>query len=393
MTGRDTGIRAHAVAAAEQRGPRRVRVAHLTSVHRPMDTRILHRECASLAAAGFDVTLIAAWPDSETQLAVTLNAVPRLEGKWRRLLRTVPAIGRTAWRSQHDLYHIHDPELLPVGLVLRLQGKSVVYDAHEDLPEQIRSKAWVPRPLRGPLARLGACCNWVAGRAFSGVVAATSQVSESFPAKRTCTVQNFPKLDELSNPDATPYAERKAVVAYIGDLTVIRGVKEATKAMALLPESLDARLSLAGTFSPEALKADIVALPGWDRVDWLGWQDRGGVKALLSEAKIGLVALHPVQNYREAQPVKLFEYMAAGLPVVASDFSQWRRFLDNGRAGVMVDPLDIGAIAGAIRWLLEHPEEAEAMGKRGQELVTKRFSWEKEAEKLVSFYNRILNAS
>lgn len=370
----------------------RHRVAHLTSVHRPMDTRILYRECASLAAAGFEVTLVAAWPGSDTGGEVMLRSVPRQQEKWQRLLRTVPAVARIAWDSQHDLYHLHDPELVPLGLALRLRGRRVVYDAHEDLPEQLRGKAWIPPQFRGVMARLGGCLNWVAGRGLSGVVAATDTIARSFPVGRTCTVQNFPNPEELSDPAAKPYEERDAVIVYVGDLTVIRGVCEATAAMGELPPHLEAQLKLAGTFNPPALMNEVSGTPGWERVEWLGFQDRGQVRSLLAEARVGLVTLHPLQSYRQSQPVKLFEYMVAGLPVIASDFPEWLPFLDGGRAGLVVDPLDPSAIAEAIEWMLTHPEQAEAMGRHGREVALRRFSWDREAEKLIAFYDKVLHA-
>ena len=357
-----------------------------------MDTRILHRECASLASAGFDVTLVAAWPDSDTRSDVVLRAVTRQRARWRRFVFTVPAIARIAWKSEDDLYHLHDPELVPLGLALRLGGRRVIYDAHEDLPEQFRGKSWIPAPLRGVTARLAGSITWAAGRGLSGIVAATETIARSFPARRTCTVQNFPSPEELIEPCAKPYLDREPVIIYVGDLTVIRGVCEVTAAMGALPTTSRAQLKLAGTFNPPALIDEVRALPGWQRVDWLGFQDRAQVRSLLAHARVGLVTLHPLRSYRQAQPVKLFEYMVAGLPVIASDFPEWRTFLDGGQAGLMVDPLDPSAIAEAIEWLLTHPTEAEAMGQHGRELVLQRYSWEREAEKLVAFYEKVLHA-
>ncbi|MGQ9498496.1 MAG: glycosyltransferase, partial [Desulfotomaculales bacterium] len=166
-------------------------------------------------------------------------------------------------------------------------------------------------------------------------------------------------------------------------------IREMVTAMTLLPEALGVRLVLAGKFVPPFLEDEVRQLPGWERVDFRGWQDRAAVARLLGEARAGLVVLYPEPNYVEAQPNKLFEYMSAGLPVIASDFPLWRDIVEEAGCGLLVDPLDPAAIAQAIQWILEHPKEAEAMGRRGQKAVFDRYNWDTEAAKLLAFYRRL----
>ena len=125
--------------------------------------------------------------------------------------------------------------------------------------------------------------------------------------------------------------------------------RKMVEAIGLVRPELGARLRLGGRISEPGLEAELRALPGWRHVDYLGWLDRSAVRSVLGEARVGLVTLQPVRNYSDGQPVKLFEYMAAGVPVVASDFSQWRRFVDDAGTGVMVDPADPAAIAASDR--------------------------------------------
>jgi glycosyltransferase involved in cell wall biosynthesis len=148
----------------------------------------------------------------------------------------------------------------------------------------------------------------------------------------------------------------------------------------------DARMLLGGSFTPSALELEMQSRPGYDRVEFMGWLGRNDVRDALARARVGLLVLHPEPNYLDSYPVKLFEYMAAGLPVIASDFPFWEQFVKDTGAGLMVDPLEPNAIAEAIDWLLEHPDEAGAMGQRGREAVVGKYSWENEAKKLLNFY-------
>jgi glycosyltransferase involved in cell wall biosynthesis len=375
------------------------KVVHLTTVHPPLDTRIYWKECLSLSKAGYSVSLIGSKKNITTEelklaernnvkiifLDIPLQRFLRMTiGTWKVFLR--------ALKERATVYHFHDPELIPVGLLLRLIGKRVIYDVHEDLPRQILSKYWIPPVLRGVVAKTAALAEWVAGKAMSGIAAVTTAIARRFPPHKTVVVQNFPLLSEFAPGEDVPYCSRPMLVAYVGVIATIRGVVEMVQAIEHLPEALGARLVLAGMFSPLELEAEVRKLPGWRYVDFVGWQTRSGVSKLLASSRVGLVLFHPEPNHLEAQPNKLFEYMMAGIPVVASNFPLWREIVEGEKCGLTVDPLDPKAIAEAIRWLLEHPEEAEEMGKHGRKAVLEKYNWEREAEKLLEFYRKLLCA-
>ena len=133
------------------------------------------------------------------------------------------------------------------------------------------------------------------------------------------------------------------------------------------------------------MKAEV----GWEKTDHLGWLDRSGVEQVLQESVAGLVTLHPVINYVDALPVKMFEYMAAGVPVIASDFALWRQIIEGNQCGLCVDPLDPQAIAAAIDYLIANPTEAKQMGLNGQRSVRERFNWSIEEQKLLKLYQSL----
>jgi len=364
-----------------------MKIAHLTSVHVVVDTRILHKEAASLAAAGHEVVLVAAAEQEVILRGVRVRPIRRARGRLGRMVGTALRVLRAARAERADVYHFHDPELIPAGLCLKLAGSRVVYDVHDDLPAAVLSKSWIRPGLRRLVARVVAALESAAARQFDAVVVANPAHGHRFPAARTVAVRNLPDLAEF--PCAPAAAERESAVVYVGDLTRARGAMEMVEAMALLPDSCPARLWLGGRFSEPGLERACRALASWSRVDFLGWLDRAAVADRLHRASVGLVLLQPVPHYQANYPVKLFEYMAAGLPVVASDLPLCREVVKAADCGLVVDQRDPAAIAGAIRWLLEHPTEAEALGQRGRAAVEERYTWQAEARTLLSLYERL----
>jgi glycosyltransferase involved in cell wall biosynthesis len=229
----------------------------------------------------------------------------------------------------------------------------------------------------------------LAGRVSDGVVAATPAIALGLPSARTVVVQNFPIPAELHHEGSLPYRERPPLFAYLGGLSPMRGIREMLSALERLPAQSQARLALAGKFESDAVEAECRQRPGWARVDMLGYLGRTELAGLLGRSRAGLVLLRPEPSYMESYPTKLFEYMAVGLPVVASHFPLWREIVEGAGCGLLVDPLDPDAIARALSWVLDHPAEAAEMGARGQKAVAERFGWPAEEEKLLRFYRSL----
>ncbi|HEV3262040.1 MAG TPA: glycosyltransferase family 4 protein [Gemmataceae bacterium] len=372
-----------------------MRVVHLSTIHQALDVRIFHKECRTVAAGGYRVHYLVADPPAPELAGVVFHAFRRPSRAFRywRICNRLLNVYRQAAALRAHVYHFHDPELIPVGILLKLTGARVIYDVHEDSPQEAISLNR-DRPLAGRLKSLvWRVFEAAAMPALDAFICATPRIARKFPRAKTITVHNFPRLDEFPPlPPCHPCsrsASRPNHVVYVGGITAIRGALEMVQAMSLLPAQLQAKLVLVGDFLPPELKAEAERLPGWDRVEALSWQPRDAVVQQLLDAKVALVLIHPERDHLDALPNKLFEYMAAGLPVVASDFPLWRRIIEGAGCGLVVDPLDTRAIAGAVRYLLEHPEEAEAMGKRGRQAVLAEYNWETEARKLLGLYREL----
>jgi len=282
-----------------------------------------------------------------------------------------------------DIYHFHDPELLPYGWLLKKKGKTVIYDIHEDVPRQILSKPWIPRPLRGLIGKLIEVVENNLVKSLDGLICATPKIAERFQKihPNVVTVCNYPMLSELHDENAD-WSEKEKAVCYVGGISRIRGIWE----MVAAAEYIDGVLYLAGPFESQAEFEAVSSLPGWKNVRYLGVLDRVGVRDLLNRVMAGLVLLQPTPNYIESLPVKMFEYMSAGIPVIASDFPLWRDIIEGCGCGVCVDPGDPVLVGRTLNTILENVKKTCLMGQQGRVAVEQRFSWEMESTKLKTMY-------
>lgn len=369
-------------------------LVHLTTVHCREDVRIYQKEVRSLARH-FDANLVLIVADGNGDVVdegiQIIDLGSRFSSRTSRVLRgSLLAFRRIRlFALRPSIIHFHDPELIPLGIVLSLFGYRVIYDVHEDLPRDILSKAWIPSPARPLIGKLAALMEHFAAVIFNGILAATPTIARRFPSGKTALVQNFPMVSELHIPSADAYDSRGPRFIYVGGVAEIRGAKEMVNAIAQL-DYPDARLQIAGVFQPPELELDLAKMLGWQKIEYVGWKDRNSVAKLLASSRAGLVLLHPLINYVDALPVKMFEYMATGLPVIASDFPLWRKIIDSSDCGLLVDPFDIEAVAAAMGWILENAADAEQMGRRGRQAVEQIYNWDIEAKALFGLYVEIL---
>ena len=362
-------------------------ICHITTVHKAKDMRIFYKECVSLAKAGFEVKLIVINGESETVDGVEIIGVPcNINSKLQRFLKAGKAAYEKALQLNAAVCHFHDPEFLWYGYKLIKQGKKVIYDAHEDVPRQILGKAWIPSVFRKPFSFLFEKFeNYFAAR-LTGIVTVTDFILERFLKvnPNTITVKNFPILAMLPQPGN--WENKKNWLCYIGDITRVRGIIEMVKPL----DGLPVKLALGGKFSQAGLRKETTQLAGWQNVIEYGFVNRVQAKEMLEQSKIGLVLLHPIINYQDALPVKLFEFMAAGIPVIASDLRLQKQIVTDNNCGIVVDTFDTKAVQEAIMFLINNPEQAKAMGMNGRKAVEEKYSWAYEEKKLIDFYKNLI---
>lgn len=367
------------------------RVCHLSSAHRGLDTRIFHKECASLAAAGYDTHIVIVATLDEVARAsdkgITIHPLKPVSGRFLRMVKQSWNCYRMGKNLRADIYHFHDPELLPYGILMALNGKKVVYDIHEDVPQDILSKEWISIYLRRPLSLIIGALEYVGAKYFFSIAAATPFIAKRFIkiTPHTVNINNYPLLGELSTGEIN-WSVKKNQVCYVGGLTQVRGVGLMILSMSF---TQDVRLALAGLFRPVGYLDQVKRLSGFSKTDYLGELDRKEVSKCLNDSKAGLITAFALPNAVNSQPIKMFEYMSAGLPVIASNFPLWRSIVEADDCGICVNPLDAEEVAQAINYLVTHPDDAERMGRNGQRAVQKKYNWGIEELKLLNLYKNL----
>ncbi|RKY92948.1 glycosyltransferase family 1 protein, partial [candidate division KSB1 bacterium] len=342
------------------------KVIHLTSVHPVFDVRIFHKEVKTLVKAGYDVTLIAQHNKEEVVDGIRIVSLPKPRNRFERMTKVVWRLFRLALKEKADVYHFHDPELIPVGLVLRLFGKKVIYDVHEDVPQQILTKDWIGNPIVRKIISLffkefeNLSCVF-----FNGIVAATPDIAKKFPSQKTITLRNFPILELIDKANPLNIDKQKPIIIYAGGLTKIRGIKEIIQSMEFVGDK--AELWLLGKWENEEFKKECENLKGWRYTKNLGLKALEEVYVYLKSADIGLHCVYKIKRYMVGLPIKVFEYAAARLPIIISDSAYWRNEFDG--CALFVDPKNPKDIASKILQLLEYDKLRSKLAKRGRKIV------------------------
>ncbi|MEX2411840.1 MAG: glycosyltransferase, partial [Candidatus Paceibacterota bacterium] len=295
------------------------KVVQLSSVHSSFDTRIYHKICKSLVRNGYKVDLIIQDQEDEVRDGINIVALPIANKKSDRIFKIIPRLFKKSIHYPYGtIFHFHDPELIPLGFVLKLFGYKVIYDVHEDVPEAIKSKKWIPKLIRRIIPSFVKIIEGLAKKSFDGIIVVTHAIENRLASDQTYLIQNFPILHSIETVESSKNWKEKNSVFYLGDITLIRGLKEDIKAIELANQKEDIHFILAGKFLPKELEHELKTERGWNYVDFVGWIDRKKFNEYTSQSFSGLVTFHPEPNHIDAQPNKLFEYMHAGLPVIAS---------------------------------------------------------------------------
>lgn len=368
------------------------KVVHMTTVHHPYDTRIFHKECTSLQKGGYDVSLIASMDKQEIQKDTDVTMVP-IKKRKNRLARMVFSTLEAYLKAKSlkaDCYHIHDPELLPVGRLLKKKNNVVIYDVHEDYVTAMYQKEYFPKPIRKAVGAVYGFVEKILSKNMA-LCLAEKYYQEKYPSG--ICILNYPALnDKLVNHqiDDQP-AENK--VLYTGNVSMERGAyihaqipnidpSVSVHFIGKCPSSIAEKM-----YAEAGEKKEQLMIEG---IDQFIEREEIDDKYISRKWLAGIALFPPTQHYKKKELTKFFEYMSAGLPILCSNFPVWKKFMDKYQCGIAVDPYNEEEIKEAIDYLRKHPEEARQMGMNGKKAVVRQLNWQKEEEKLINWYGALL---
>ena len=336
--------------------------------------------------AGYSVVEIAQCDKSFILNEIKIVALKKPKNRIYRFFITSFHLLQAALKENCDLYHFHDPELIPVGLALKAMGKKVIFDVHEDLHETITYKKWIPSFGRSILKGLVLMSEYISGIFFDRIVTATEKIAKRFPESKTTVIYNYPILDELVIENPLPQADKEKACVYVGGISPERGFYQMVDAIGKSPNVM---LNVVGQVNSADFQKYISEKNLEKQVFLVGRQGRNEVARYLNKARLGLVLLHPTQNHFWSYPIKMFEYMSIGLPVIASDFPQWREIIEKSDCGLLVNPLNVDEIVNAIDLIVSDDVLAKRLGENGRKAIFSTYNWAVEEVKLLDLHEKI----
>lgn len=371
----------------------KTKIIHLTSAHARYDTRIFIKMCSSLAKnENYKVSLVVADGNGdEIKNGVTIVDVgAKSGGRISRMTTTVKKVFQKAKELNGDIYHLHDPELIPIGLKLKKSGKKVIFDIHENIAVQILDKEYMPKCVRLVISKIYRIYESVSLEKFDALILAEISYVQYYKKlnKKIQIVLNMPEIESLKNFVSS--SRDKNEIFYIGGISNNRGFDVTVKALELLLKKIpDVFIHFIGPYSKQLLE-DVNVSKVENNMKMYGAMPLFEGLEYSTNSKVGISILKPIGNYIHSYSTKIFEYMALGLPVITSNFQLYKDVIENYNCGICVNPLEPKEIATAIEYIITHPKEAEQMGQNGRKAVMEKFNWSVEERKLFEVYGELI---
>lgn len=364
------------------------KICHISTAHSALSGRLLDRECMKLAEAGYDTTLIAQYDKNEIIGGVKIVAFPKANSRiYRMTLLNIYMLFK-ALRQKADLYHFHDPELMFVGSLLKLSGKKVIYDIHEDLPKQIHNKPYLSKSIVPYLSKAIEKVEAFFAKRFDGLVTVVPSIEKRLLRSNANTImyRNFPEMKLIDSAVAKKRDDNKFRIIYPGSLSKVRGVEDIINVVAMYKGEVE--LILGGRWSHKAFEEHCKNLEGWKYVKYLGRLPQKEVYEYMKSSDLGVHIIHDKPSHRIGYPMKAFEFMACKVPFLISDIGNKRELFEG--AALFIEPQNLEDIKQNISSLIKDKKLGEQLSTYGRKKVEEVYNLESEVDRLLKFYENIL---
>lgn len=370
---------------------KKINVCHVTSAHFRYDVRIFHKECKSLANNGFNVTLLVN-DNLENEVIdnvniISTNFMPK--NRFQRMVKSKKYIKKYMNDIDADIYHFHDPELLPEAAWIKNKGKKVIFDFHEDVSQQILFKTWIPGKLRKIVSSIYKIYEENKAKSFDALITVTPKFVERLELinPNTIMITNYPILKEIY---CSLNIQKKRAICFAGGISEQWNHENIIRSI----ESIDdIEYILAGSGTDEYIEK-LKNLDGWKKVRYLGKIPHEKVSRIYSESMIGISLLSnntQVGDEGTLGNTKIFEFMESGLPVICSNNKIWKNIIEENECGIAINTDDIELIRQSILKLINNANISMKFGKNGKSAVTQTYNWKTQEDKLIELYKKILN--
>lgn len=365
------------------------KVCHVTSVHFRYDVRIFHKECRSLANNGFEVTLLVNdnLHDENVNGVNIISTQLKPNNRFDRIVKSKRYIRQKMIDINAEVYHFHDPELLPEAYWIKKKGKKVIFDFHEDVSQQILYKTWIPKKIRKIISAIYKQYEKGKAKEFDALITVTPKFVERLKLvnPNTIMITNYPIIKEKTVDVQIP---KKKAICFAGGISPQWNHENIIKAIETID---DIEYILAGSGSTEYIEK-LKGLKGWNKVRYLGKISHEKVENIYCESMIGMTLLSnntQVGDEGTLGNTKIFEFMEAGLPVICSNNKLWKEIVENHACGLAIDPNRINEIKEAIEFLVKNYQEATLMGENGRKAIASVYNWNSQEKELLNLYHSL----
>lgn len=362
----------------------------MTSAHKRYDTRIFQKECRSLSERGYEVYLIVN-DEKKNEIIDKVNIISTetlIKNRYERFFKSHKLLWKKMQEIDAELYHFHDPDLLPMALKMKKQGKKVIFDSHENVRENIKDKEYIPKVMRKIISAIYSVYENNILKKIDAVIGVTPEqmILLERIGNNATMITNYPEI--VNNVKENQGGTREGI-CFAGGISPMWLHETILDAI----EGTNIKYKLCGPVEKKYLEK-LEKHKAWKQVEYLGMIKHEEVIKVLNSSIAGIALLKYLNSTGKIGTLgntKIFEYMRAGIPLIATDFVLWKDIIEKYNCGICVNIENNIEIKKAIKFMIENPIEAQKMGQNGRKIFLSQYNWKTQVEKLFRLYSKIIN--